>query len=224
MYKKILLTKLLSLTFIFSAMAYEEPKYQVVSQNEDFEIRQYAPMLIAEVYVEGDMDQASNKGFRLIADYIFGNNQAAGKPESEKISMTAPVTIEPVSSKIEMTTPVTIEPIGTESTIQNSKKWRFNFVMPRQYTINNIPKPNNNQVILKEIPEKFFVVYRYSGFNTLNRVQSKTDFTMEWIKSQDLTPISTPQLSRYDPPWTLPLFRRNEIMVEIKKPASNILK
>lgn len=224
MYKKILFTTLFGIIFTAPVMAYEEPKYQVLIKSDDFEIRQYAPMLIAEVTVEGDMDQASNKGFRLIADYIFGNNQAVGKSESEKISMTAPVTLEPVSSKIEMTAPVTVEPIGSETTLQSSRKWRVNFVMPSQYTLTNIPKPNNPQVVLRQIPEKYFVVYNYSGFNTQSRVQSKTDETLAWVKQQGLKQIGTPQLSRYDPPWTLPMFRRNEILVEINKPTSTTLK
>lgn len=220
MYKKILFATLLVLIFNLPAMAYEEPKYQVLFKSNEFEIRQYAPMLIAEVTVDGDMDQASSKGFRLIADYIFGNNQAAGKSESEKISMTAPVTIEPVSSKIEMTAPVTVSPSGDDSNLKNSRQWLVNFVMPSQYNLANIPKPNNPQVVLKQIPEKYVVVYNYSGFNTQSKVQENSDKTMAWINQQGLKTIGAAQLSRYDPPWTLPMFRRNEIMVEIKKPLS----
>ena len=224
MNQKFLLTLTLGFISIFSAMAYEEPKYQVLSSQDEFEIRHYAPMLIAQVFIDGDMDEASSKGFRLIADYIFGNNQATDQTDRAKIAMTTPVTIEPMAKKIETTTPVTVEALGIESNLENSRAWRVNFVMPSQYNMNNIPKPNNKEVVLKEIPEKFFVVYRYSGFNTLSRVQSKSDITMNWIKSRGLTPIGSPQLSRYDPPWTLPMFRRNEIMVEIKKPSVNSVK
>ncbi|MEY4490353.1 MAG: hypothetical protein RLY41_159, partial [Pseudomonadota bacterium] len=53
-------------------MAIEEPKYEVLQSDDTYEVRQYAPILIAETIVEGDMDEASNKGFRLIADFIFG--------------------------------------------------------------------------------------------------------------------------------------------------------
>lgn len=76
-------------------MAIEEPKYKVTNSDGSFEIRQYAPILIAETLVEGDMDEASSKGFRLIADFIFGNNQIADASTGEKIAMTAPVTVEP---------------------------------------------------------------------------------------------------------------------------------
>jgi SOUL heme-binding protein len=196
-----------------SAMAIEEPHYDVIVSQAPFELRHYAPSLIAQTIVEGDMDEASNKGFRLIADFIFGNNLAANSTQAAKIAMTAPVTVEPQSSKIAMTAPVTIEP-----QLGSTQQWRIHFVMPSQYTLANIPKPNNRAVTLHELPSKYFVVYRYSGFNTVARVQEKTDETLAWAKQQSLKVMGTPQLSRYDPPWTLPMFRRNEIMVEVAAP------
>jgi hypothetical protein len=213
----------LLLLFLFTgkAMAIEEPKYDVVLTEGQYELRQYAPMLIAETVVEGDMDEASNKGFRLIADFIFGNNQVAGAA-SEKIAMTAPVTVEPQSAKISMTAPVTVEPqhAGTHANVnmQTAQQWRINFVMPSRYTLATIPKPNNRAVTLKEVPSKSFVVLKYSGFNTVARVQSKTQEAIEWAAQKHLKVIGTPQLSRYDPPWTLPMFRRNEIMIEVAAP------
>ena len=194
-----------------SAMAIEEPKYEVRISQAPFELRHYAPTLIAQTIVEGDMDEASNKGFRFIADFIFGNNLAANSEQAAKIAMTAPVTVEPQSSKIAMTAPVTIEP-----QLGSAQQWRVHFVMPSQYTLANIPKPKNSAVTLHELPSKYFVVHRYSGFNTVERVQEKTDDALAWAKQQSLKVVGTPQLSRYDPPWTLPMFRRNEIMVEIE--------
>ena len=196
-----------------SAMAIEEPKYEVLTSQAPFELRHYAPTLIAQTIVEGDMDAASNKGFRLIADFIFGNNLAAGSEQAAKIAMTAPVTVEPQSSKIAMTAPVTIEPQSG-----SAQQWRVHFVMPSQYTLATIPKPKNSSVTLHELPSKHFVVHRYSGFNTEARVQEKTDEALAWAKQQSLKAVGTPQLSRYDPPWTLPMFRRNEIMVEVAAP------
>ncbi len=132
--------------------------------------------------------------------------------------MTAPVTVEPQSSKIAMTAPVTVEPQAAESNMKTAKTWRINFVMPSQYTLANIPKPKNNAVSLREVPSKYFIVHKYSGFNTVSRVQTKTDETVEWAIKRSYKMIGTPQLSRYDPPWTLPIFRRNEIMLEITAP------
>ncbi len=208
-----LLALLVGFLGVESAMAIEEPKYEVRTSQAPFELRHYAPTLIAQTIVDGDMDEASNKGFRLIADFIFGNNLAANSEQAAKIAMTAPVTVEPQSSKIAMTAPVTIEP-----QLGSTQQWRVHFVMPSQYTLANIPKPKNSAVTLHELPSKYFVVHRYSGFNTEARVQEKTDEALAWAKQQSLKVIGTPQLSRYDPPWTLPMFRRNEIMVEVAAP------
>jgi hypothetical protein len=186
--------------YVSAAMAIEEPKYEVVFSEGDFEIRQYQPMLIAQTEVEGDIDQASNKGFRLIADFIFGNNQAVNSEKTSKIAMTAPVTVEPQS---------------VQADILTAQKWRIHFVMPSQYSLATIPKPNNSVVELKEIPSKFFVVHKYSGLNTLSRVQAKTLEAINWVQQRSLKVVGAPRLSRYDPPWTLPMFRRNEIMIEI---------
>lgn len=208
----------LGLLWIKPAMAIEEPKYEVVTADTQFEVRHYAPILIAETFVEGDMDAASSKGFRLIADFIFGNNLSSDTDKKSKIAMTAPVTVEPQSSKIAMTAPVTVEPQAAESSMKTAKTWRINFVMPSQYTLATIPKPKNNAVTLREVPSKYFIVHKYSGFNTASRVQAKTDEAVEWATKRSYKIIGTPQLSRYDPPWTLPMFRRNEIMIEIAEP------
>jgi hypothetical protein len=194
---------LFGLLCIGDAMAIEEPKYEVIQKDGAFEIRKYAPILIAETSLVGDMDEASNKGFRLIADFIFGNNKLADSNVNSKIAMTAPVTIEPQSS---------------ETNMQTAKKWRIHFVMPSQYTLDNIPKPKNDAITLKELPSKFFLVYSYSWLNTLSRVQTKTDEALEWANRKGLKVIGAPQLSRYDPPWTPPMFKRNEIMLEIAAP------
>ena len=208
----------LGILWITPAMAIEEPKYEVIVSDAQFEVRHYAPVLIAETIVEGDMDAASSKGFRLIAEFIFGNNLSSDTDKKSKIAMTAPVTVEPQSSKIAMTAPVTVEPQAAESNMKTAKTWRINFVMPSQYTLANIPKPKNNAVSLREVPSKYFIVHKYSGFNTVSRVQTKTDETVEWAIKRSYKMIGTPQLSRYDPPWTLPMFRRNEIMIEIAAP------
>lgn len=201
-----------------NAMATEEPLYDVVLSEGDMELRRYAPMLIAETEVDGDLDEALNKGFRLIADYIFGNNQSSDAEQKAKIAMTAPVTVEPQSSKISMTAPVTVEPQSLDSDLKAAKRWRIHFVMPSQYTLENIPKPRNSLVQLREVPGKHYAVHRYSGFNTLSRVQQKTDELLKWAGAKSLTITGTPQLARYNPPWTLPMFRRNEIMVEVAAP------
>ena len=209
---------LLGLLWMGSAMAIEEPKYKVLFNEGSMEVRRYEPLLMAEVLVEGDMDEASTKGFRLIADYIFGNNENPDNTVSAKIAMTAPVTVVPESSKISMTAPVTVAPQSVQPDVGSTSTWRVHFVMPSQYSLSTIPKPKNKAVSLREVPEKYFVVLKYSGFNTASKVQRLSDEALVWTRTKGLKTLGLPQLARYDPPWTLPMFRRNEIMVEISAP------
>mgnify|MGYP001225654584 CR=1 FL=1 len=192
-----------------TAMATEEPKFEIVSKDGDFELRQYAPMVIAETFVDGNQDDASSRGFRVIAGYIFGDNKRAGQ-SAEKIAMTAPVTIEKqdASQKIAMTAPVTLE--------QQGNRWRVHFVMPSQYTLADLPKPNNPAVTLREIPGRKVAVLRFSGFAGEDKVTTKTAELRDWIVARGMSPAGAAQLARYDPPWTLPFMRRNEILTEVK--------
>lgn len=212
-------------------MATEEPKFELLSQQGNIELRRYPAFVVAETTVEGDMDAASGKGFRAIADYIFGNNQSVvPSPDaaSEKIAMTAPVTMEPVapaSQKIAMTAPVAMEPLVSQTAgstglpaLQGASRWRMHFVMPSQYTLAGLPKPNNPAVSLREVPAKTWAVLRYSGFNTEARIQRKTDELVAWLTDKKIKTLGSPQLARYNPPWTLPMFRRNEVMLEIQQP------
>ena len=200
---------LLVLFFTGFSMASEEPKYTVIEQSGEFELRTYSPKIVAETLVSGSMDKASSAGFKLIANYIFGNNtsRAGG---NEKISMTAPVTIEPKteepkSEKISMTAPVSMEQVDGQ--------WRVHFVMPSQYTLDTLPQPNNSAVTLREVPTSNYAVIRFSGLAGVDKTATKTADLMAWLDSKGITPIGKPELARYNPPWTLPFLRRNEVMV-----------
>ncbi len=185
-------------------MATEEPKYDILLKSGEYELRQYNPMIVAEVLVEGDLDKATNQGFRLIADYIFGNNMSQSG-DSAKIAMTAPVTVEPKSETIAMTVPVTI---GEQSGL-----WRVQFVMPSQYTMENLPKPKNPKVILRKVAPRNVAVLSFSGFAGAEKVRNKNQELMAWMNVRQLKSIGVPELARYNPPWTLPFLRRNEVMV-----------
>ena len=196
----------IALTLTGAVMATEEPKYAVLEKEPPFEIRSYAPMIVAEVQVEGDLDEASSQGFRLIAAYIFGQNQV-----SEKIAMTAPVTVEDQSvksAKIAMTAPVGIE--------SKAGKWTVSFVMPTEYTMESIPKPMSPQVQLRQIPAVKKAVISFSGFYNSQKVAEKTLELEQWMKSRNLQSTGSPNFARYNPPWTLPFMRRNEVMITLR--------
>jgi len=190
-----------------SLAAIEEPAFEAVKKSGDFEVRLYAPMIVAETVVEGSLADASGDGFRVIAGYIFGNNISSKGTGGEKVAMTAPVTMEAASEKIAMTAPVTLEPAG--------ERFRMHFVMPAQYTMQTLPRPRDGRVTLREIPAHRMAVIRFSGFAGEGRVREKTGELLAWMKAEGLDPAGAPQLARYDPPWTLPFLRRNEVMVPV---------
>lgn len=204
--KYILSLGIITLFYTGATMAaIEEPTYAVIEKSGPYELRAYEPKIIAEVEVSGTMKQASNRGFKMIAGYIFGGNTSQ-QGASQKISMTTPVTMEPTGSeKISMTAPVTMQ--------QANGQWRMHFVMPSKYTMDTLPTPNNDAVTLRQIPKQNYAVIRFSGLAGPQKVANMTAALERWLKTKNITPKGKPELSRYDPPWTLPFFRRNEVMV-----------
>jgi hypothetical protein len=191
-------------------MATEEPKFSIIEKSEPFELRAYAPQLIAEVKVEGDLDTASSQGFRLIAAFIFGQNQV-----SEKIAMTVPVGIETAqSTKIAMTVPVGIE--ASKDSAKGINQWVFSFVMPSEYTMATLPKPLNPLVTIRELPAQKRAAITFSGFYNDAKVFEKTKALEEWVKSKQWQTIGSPQFARYNPPWSIPFMRRNEILITLR--------
>ena len=181
----------------------EKPEYKVIQSEQNIEIRQYEPMIIAEVEVDGKREDAIRDGFRLLADYIFGNNT-----EQQVISMTAPVQ-QKENQKIAMTAPVQQQSMG--------KSWRMSFVMPSKYRLDSLPVPNNNRVRLKEILTKKFVVIEFSGTNSNENVTKHENQLMNYIEANQINIIGSPKYAFYNAPWTLPFLRRNEVMIEIKQ-------
>ena len=125
----------------------EQARYDVVQSQGDMQIRDYASMIVAEAEVAGERKEAISHGFRIIADYIFGNNT-----RKQNVAMTAPVTQQP-KDKIAMTAPVNQE--------GSAGHWKVRFVMPASYTMDTLPRPNNDAVTLEKIPGKRFAVIRF---------------------------------------------------------------
>jgi len=179
----------------------EQPNYQVLRKDETIEIRSYIPMIVAEVHVEGERTEAIKKGFRILADYIFGSNKV-----NKKMVMTAPVQQE-TSQKIDMTAPVQQE--------GKLMDWKVKFVMPSEFNLQTLPKPNNKAIVLSKIPEKRFIVIRFSGRNNDKNIKEHKDKLLNYIKEHNINIKLIPTYAFYNPPWTLPILRRNEIMFEI---------
>ncbi len=200
--------------FIFGGIAagpimsrVEQPEYKVTASEGSIEIRTYGPMISAEAEVQGERKAAMQEGFRLIAAYIFGAN----KPNA-KISMTAPVQ-QQSTQKIAMTAPVTQQTDGN--------RWTVGFIMPSKWTMETLPTPNDTRVTLKPIPAKRMAVIRFSGTANDKVIGSKTDELRKYALEHKLATVGEPLLAFYNPPWTLPFFRRNEIMLELAEGSSD---
>lgn len=186
------------------ASAIEEPRHTVLVREGDFEIRQYAPNVVAEVVVGGDLDTASSRGFRLVAGYIFGGNRAVSA-----------VSAEDSAERIAMTAPVVAVPEDREH-LEGAQRWRVQFVMPSKYTLATLPRPTNPAVTLREVPAHRVGVVRFSGFMSEPKVEGKARELLAWLKGRGMHAVGAPRLLRYDPPWTLPFMRRHEVVFDLE--------
>ena len=180
----------------------EEAQYTVLKSDGEYELRRYEPMIIAETTMEGDYRSTSGKTFSKLASFIFGAN----KSESS-IDMTAPVLQEQGSEEIAMTAPVIQKKSG--------EKWVTAFVMPHTYTIETIPKPLDQGIVLREIPGSKVATIRYSGLHSEKNINKYSEKLNKWIIDNGYRPASRPRAASFDPPWTLPFLRRNEVHIDI---------
>ncbi len=187
-------------------MAVEEPPFRLVSRESGFEIRDYPALVVAEVTIEGSRAQAANRGFRPLAGYIFGANRPRAK-----IAMTAPVLTAPASrdgEKIAMTAPVLQSPLDAD-------RWVVRFVMPQGYSLANLPAPDDPRVTLVETPARRVAVMRFTGLWDEAGLARKSAALDAGIRAAGFTAAGPPSFAFYDPPWTPPFLRRNEIMTPI---------
>ena len=186
------------------AMAIEESSYTVVEQVDDFELRMYEPSIVAETLVEGDFSEVGNEGFRRLAGYIFGKNR-----KQQDIDMTAPVSQESASEKIAMTAPVNQETVDG--------KWRITFTMPAEYTMETLPMPLDDRVILKREPGRLMAAIGYSGTWSRDRYQEKEASLRSLIGEHGLKVVGEPVFARYNAPYTLWFLRRNEVLIPVER-------
>lgn len=206
--KQALLVTLLAILGSGGAMATEEAKYKVVLREQDFEVREYEPHIIAETLVDGDFDKAGNKAFSRLFKYISGNNKSR-----QKIEMTAPVAQGAGSEKIDMTSPVGQQEAGG--------RWAVSFMMPASYSLETLPEPQDPAVVLRQVPARHIAAVRYSGFWSEEGYMLNRDKLEAWIKKNRFRVVGGPIWARYDPPFMPWFLRRNEILVPIAYPSDN---
>jgi len=191
---------------VFGVESVEEAPYQLIQKDNQFEIREYAPVVVAQTRVNADFKKAGNEAFRKLFSYISGENEA-----NQKIAMTSPVIAESNSGDlgdtIAMTAPVTSQKDGDT--------WLYQFVLPQTYSLDNAPQPTNPAVSLAETTQKRVATLRYSGRATAKSQTKNAETLVSWIESQGLISQSEPRWAGYNPPWTLPPFRRNEVLIDV---------
>ena len=188
-------------SFMGVAMAIEEPAYTVVSNTHGYEVRRYDAILVAETQVNSSFEDAGNLAFKILAGYIFGANQS-----KTKISMTAPVNQE----KIKMTAPVTQS--------KDSSGFLVQFTMPKQYTLETLPLPNDPRVKLRKILPRTIAVFSYSGSWSESRYHEKLKDFKDTLDKDAVLTNGEPVLARFNSPFQLWFLRRNEIWIEIINP------
>jgi|SRR5579871_2215133 len=201
MWRTVLLSVAVVLSLTQDANAIEEPKFKVVHTYADFEVRDYAPYVVAETVVSADFADAGNEGFRRLFDYISGRNT-----QRTSIAMSAPVIQS--EHKIEMTAPVIQATSPGGFTIQ--------FVMPAKWTLATLPLPDDNRVHVREVRPARFAVIRYSGFWTEERYKMNLANLRRAILREHLTADGDPIWARYDPPFMPWFLRRNEILIPLR--------
>ena len=184
-------------------MAIEKPHYKLIETYKKIELREYDPYITAQVSVSAkNHREAVSQGFGALADFIFGNNTTA-----EKISMTAPVAAQEKSEKIAMTAPVTVtgEDIFTVA-----------FSMPNRYTMDTLPKPNNERIQIIQNPKRMMAAIQFSGVFQQSNFDKHIQILRDWIEKSSLTEAGSPIVAGYNPPIVPWFLKHNEILIEVE--------
>ena len=167
------------------AVAIEEPSFELLDTVEEVELRQYAPTIQARTPMQ--VDDSSSSGFKRLAGYIFGGNA-----QEQSIAMTAPVEQSMAAADAYMA-----------------------FTMPSEHAMAELPAPNDSNVSLHEVPARTVAAISFSGWATGGKVEKMTRELMRTLEANGIETVGPPSLNQYNPPWTPPWMRRNEVVVEI---------
>ena len=192
----------------------EQPEYRTVTLDGNFEVRAYGPMVVAEVTVRGDRREAVSAAFSQLAAYIFAKERGG-----ETVPMTAPVTQTP-REKISMTAPVT-QSSNTGNTDNAGStgdgEWNVRFVMPKKYTLESLPKPQNSNIRLIQVPDSQKAAVRFSGVATDALLAEQEQELRKWMQARGLQADGAPTYAYYNAPFTPGFLRRNEVLFEVAK-------
>ena len=139
------------------------------------------------------MTEDSDSGFRVLAGYIFGGNA-----EEQKIAMTAPV----------------------QQSMAGEKEMAF--MIPAEYALEDLPEPEDQRVSFREVPAYTAAVIQFSGWASADKADENWQQLRQFLIAEGIDITGEPTLNQYNPPWTLPFMRRNEIIVPVAFPLSAV--
>jgi hypothetical protein len=199
----VLTTVFLAGCSVFGIRSADEPNYQVLNNYGLIQIRHYPALVIAQTEANADYKNSSSQAFQRLAGYIFGKNK-----KQQNITMPAPVIQEQKAETMSMTAPVIQQKSGSV--------WLMAFVLPQGYSVSTVPVPLDPKVLIKEIPDKKVAVIQYSGSLSEQGIEEKSKELKNWLTQQGYQALSPARSAAYDPPWTLPFLRRNEVHIDIE--------
>ena len=199
--------------FVYVIQNVELPEYKRITEDGDFEVRDYPPLVVAEVIREGGRQQGLSEGFGPLARYIFAKERGG-----ERIAMTAPVQQQAVApdEKIAMTAPVTQTSAGDGA-------WAVQFIMPSAYRIEDLPAPADDGVRLREVPARRVAAVRFSGRTDDQLIAKQEKRLRSWMLGRQLEPAGAAVYAYYNDPFTPGFLRRNEVMIPISPGPSQPL-
>ncbi len=185
-----------------NAHAVEEAAYEVRLKEDRFELRDYEPQLVAEILVDGTMQEAGNRAFGSLYRYIAGDNQPR-----DRVAMTAPVSQRRAGETIAMTAPVGQQAVGDQ--------WAVSFMMPASYTMETLPVPDHPDIVIRERPAQRVAAVRYAGRWSEKNYHRHKVALQQWIESQGWDVIGETVWARYNAPFVPAFMRRNEILIPV---------
>ncbi|KPQ01646.1 heme-binding protein [Marinobacter sp. HL-58] len=197
-----LLISLCSMFLSATTMATEEAEYTVLLKEENLEVRVYEPHIVAETVVDTEFEDAGSEAFGRLFKYISGNNQS-----QQEIAMTAPVGQVAEGQEIDMTAPV--------GQTQVDGNWVVSFMMPGSFTMQTTPKPRDERITIRQVPERTMAAIEYSGFWSKSGYQKNKARLEEWINKKGFTIQGKPVWARYNAPFMPWFLRRNEVLIPI---------
>lgn len=180
--------------------------YDVVEADGDIEVRRYERLVLATTPLPGGMEGERNAAFRRLFNYIDGENRAA-----REIDMTAPVLMgeDGAGESIDMTAPVLIG--------ENGGGPAMSFVLPASYTLDDAPQPTDPEVRLERITDWTVAAIRFTGLLSTSNAATHRERLSGWLAESEWRPSGPALVAGYNPPWTLPMFRRNEVLIPVQR-------